>query len=36
VLYLGAAETVIGLTDSLAPLPGERGVFGLPSRRAAA
>jgi len=36
VLYLGAAETVIGLTDSLAPMPGERGVYGRAERRAAA
>jgi len=36
VLYLGAAETVIGLTDRLAPVPGERGVYGLAARRAAA
>ncbi|WP_372620072.1 CheR family methyltransferase [Falsiroseomonas sp.] len=36
VLYLGAAETVIGLTDHLVPVPGERGVYGLAARRAAA
>jgi chemotaxis protein methyltransferase CheR len=36
VLYLGAAETVIGLTDRLVPVPGERGVYGLAARRAAA
>jgi chemotaxis protein methyltransferase CheR len=36
VLYLGAAETVIGLTDRLAPVPGERGVYGLAARKAAA
>ncbi|WP_270939124.1 CheR family methyltransferase [Falsiroseomonas oryzae] len=36
VLYLGAAETVIGLTERLAPLPGERGVYGVAARRAAA
>lgn len=35
-LYLGAAETVIGLTDRLAPLPGERGVYGLAAKRMAA
>jgi chemotaxis protein methyltransferase CheR len=29
VLYLGGAETVIGICDSFAPLPGERGVYGL-------
>lgn len=27
-LYLGAAETVLGLTDRLVPLAGERGVYG--------
>ncbi len=27
-LYLGGAETVMGLTDRLVPLPGERGVYG--------
>jgi chemotaxis protein methyltransferase CheR len=36
VLYLGAAETVIGLTERLAPVRGERGVYGLAARRAAA
>jgi chemotaxis protein methyltransferase CheR len=36
VLYLGAAETVIGLTERLAPLPGERGVYGVAAQRAAA
>jgi chemotaxis protein methyltransferase CheR len=36
VLYLGAAETVIGLTDRLLPVPGERGVYGLGQRKAAA
>jgi len=36
VLYLGAAETVIGLTDRLVPVPGERGVYGLAARRIAA
>lgn len=36
VLYLGAAETVIGLTERLAPIPGERGVYGLAARKAAA
>ncbi len=29
ILYLGSAETVLGITDRLAPLPGERGVYGL-------
>lgn len=36
VLYLGAAETVIGLTDRLAPIPDQRGVYGLPPCKAAA
>lgn len=36
VLYLGAAETVIGLTDRLVPVPGERGVYAQAARRAAA
>ena len=29
MLYLGAAETVLGITSRLAPLPGERGVYGV-------
>ncbi|HXD38720.1 MAG TPA: protein-glutamate O-methyltransferase CheR [Rhodanobacter sp.] len=29
VLYLGGAETVLGITARFAPLPGERGVYGL-------
>jgi chemotaxis protein methyltransferase CheR len=36
LLYLGAAETVIGLTERLVPIPGERGVYGVSARRAAA
>ncbi len=28
VLYLGGAETVLGLTDRLVPVAGERGVYG--------
>jgi chemotaxis protein methyltransferase CheR len=36
VLYLGAAETVIGLTERLMPLPGERGAYGLAAQRVAA
>jgi chemotaxis protein methyltransferase CheR len=36
VLYLGAAETVVGLTTRLAPMPGERGVYGVSAQRAAA
>jgi chemotaxis protein methyltransferase CheR len=30
MLYLGGAETVLGITSRLAPLPGERGVYGVP------
>lgn len=30
VLYLGAAETVLGLTTAFAPIPGERGAYALP------
>ncbi len=29
-VYLGGAETVLGLTDRLAPVPGQRGVHELP------
>jgi len=29
VLYLGGAETVLGLTDRLRPITGERGAYGL-------
>ena len=29
ILYLGAAETVLGLTTAFAPVPGERGVYAL-------
>lgn len=29
LLYLGGAETVLGLTNRFAPLPLERGVYGL-------
>jgi chemotaxis protein methyltransferase CheR len=29
ILYLGGAETVLGITSRLAPLPGERGVYGV-------
>ena len=28
-LYLGGAETVLGVTDGLVPLPGERGPHRL-------
>ena len=27
VLYLGGAETVLGLTEALVPVPGERGAY---------
>src|SRR5208283_1110003 len=29
LLYLGGAETVLGLTSRFAPLPTERGVYGV-------
>jgi chemotaxis protein methyltransferase CheR len=29
VLYLGGAETVLGVTARFAPIPGQRGVYGL-------
>jgi chemotaxis protein methyltransferase CheR len=29
LLYLGGAETVLGITSRFAPLPNERGVYGL-------
>ena len=29
VLYLGGAETVLGITTRFAPLVNERGVYGL-------
>ncbi len=29
VLYLGGAETVLGVTDHFAPIPGDRGVYGV-------
>ncbi len=40
-LYLGGAETVLGITDRFVPLNGERGVYGLaapgrPDRRSVA
>ncbi len=34
MLYLGGAETVLGLTTRFAPLPSERGVYGLASATA--
>jgi chemotaxis protein methyltransferase CheR len=27
VLYLGGAETVLGVTDKFAPMPGQRGIY---------
>jgi len=36
VLYLGGAETVLGLTDRLSPIAGERGAYGLSAQKAAA
>jgi chemotaxis protein methyltransferase CheR len=29
MLYLGGAETVLGITSRFAPMPAERGVYGL-------
>jgi chemotaxis protein methyltransferase CheR len=29
LLYLGGAETVLGITSRFAPLAAERGVYGL-------
>ncbi|WP_439550109.1 CheR family methyltransferase [Falsiroseomonas sp.] len=36
VLYLGGAETVLGLTNRLVPVAGERGAYGVSEQRAAA
>lgn len=36
VLLLGGAETVLGLTDRLAPVPGERGAYALSGSAASA
>jgi chemotaxis protein methyltransferase CheR len=36
VLYLGGAETVLGITSKFAPLAGERGVYGLAGAAAGA
>ena len=30
-LLLGAAETVVGLTDALRPVPGQRGLYAKPA-----
>jgi chemotaxis protein methyltransferase CheR len=35
LLYLGGAETVLGITSRFAPLAGERGVYGLTGAAAA-
>lgn len=29
VLYLGGAETVLGISDKFKPIPGQRGVYGI-------
>ncbi|MGQ0662556.1 MAG: CheR family methyltransferase [Pseudomonadota bacterium] len=31
-LYLGGAETVLGVSDRFAPMPGQRGIYGLALR----
>ncbi|MBE9607360.1 protein-glutamate O-methyltransferase [Acetobacteraceae bacterium H6797] len=36
VLYLGGAETVLGITDRLQAIPGERGAYELPQALARA
>jgi chemotaxis protein methyltransferase CheR len=36
LLYLGGAETVLGLTTRFAPLPAERGVYGVAAPAAVA
>lgn len=36
VLYLGGAETVLGLTDRLVPISGERGAYGMSAQKVAA
>ena len=36
LLYLGGAETVLGITPRFAPMPHERGVYGVVSTAAAA
>ena len=35
-LYLGGAETVLGITSRFAPMPGERGVYGVTAVKVAA
>jgi chemotaxis protein methyltransferase CheR len=36
LLYLGGAETVLGITSRFAPMPNERGVYGVVTASAAA
>jgi chemotaxis protein methyltransferase CheR len=36
LLYLGGAETVLGITSRFAPMPNERGVYGVVAAPAAA
>ncbi|MGD0108735.1 MAG: CheR family methyltransferase, partial [Rhodopila sp.] len=36
LLYLGGAETVLGITPRFAPMPNERGVYGVVPATAAA
>lgn len=36
LLYLGGAETVLGVTERFAPVPGDRGVYALAGAAAAA
>jgi len=35
VLFLGGAETVLGITDRFEPMPNERGIYRRPRRAAA-
>ena len=35
VLYLGGAETVLGVTDRFAPIAGDRGVYALTAAQSA-
>lgn len=30
ILYLGGAETVLGITESFKPIPGKRGIYAMP------
>jgi chemotaxis protein methyltransferase CheR len=32
MLFLGGAETVLGVSDVFKPIPGQRGVYGLTPR----